>query len=284
MNENINGIILINKKAGYSSNKVVNKVKYSLGVKKAGHLGTLDVLGEGLLPVTINKGTKVFEYFLSKDKEYYTIFKFGQTTDTLDSEGEIIACDDKIISLDMVKSVVKHLIGKQKQMPPIYSAKKIGGQTAYKLARAGQDVQLSPKEIEIYDIECQGELSPNTFAFKVHCSSGTYIRSLARDMATLLGTYGIMQYIQRTRCGVFSLSDAYTLEDVENGDYKIIPLDTLFSSLPQINLDEKLKAKILNGVGVKCDKEEQYRVYGEGEFLGIGQAKNGTLTLSLRLC
>lgn len=279
----MNGIILVNKKSGVSSNKVVNKVKYCLKAKKAGHLGTLDVLGEGLLPVTINKGTKVFDYFLSKDKEYNTIFKFGQTTDTLDNEGEITEQDDKIITIDMLEKVLPSFIGKQNQMPPIYSAKKIGGKTAYSLARAGHEVLLSPKEIEVYNIVCLKQLEENTFLLKVHCSSGTYIRSLARDIATALGTYGVMQYIQRTRCGVFGLKDAFTVEDIESGNYKVIPLDDLFDDLDKIYLSDEETFKILNGVAVKVSKNGKFRIYGNNEFLGIGEAENDMLRFSLRL-
>lgn len=280
----MNGVILIDKKSGVSSNKVVNKVKYCLKAKKAGHLGTLDVLGEGLLPVTINKGTKVFDYFLSKDKVYKTIFKFGQTTETLDCEGEITNRDDKIITLDMVENVLPKFIGKQNQMPPVYSAKKVGGKTAYSLARAGQEVSLSPKEIEIYDLKCLKQLDENTFLLQVHCSSGTYIRSLARDIATALGTYGVMQYIQRTKCGVFKLKDAFTIEDVENGNYKLIPLDDLFKHYDEIHLMDEETEKILNGVAIKVNKSGELRVYGKGEFLGIGKVENDMLKFSLRLC
>lgn len=282
----MNGIILVNKKAGQSSNKVVNKVKYLIKADKAGHLGTLDVLGEGLLPVTINKGTKVFDYFLNKDKVYKTIFKFGETTETLDLEGEVTERDDKIITLDMVEKVLPQFIGKQNQMPPIYSAKKVGGHTAYSLARAGKEVSLSPKEIEIYNIECLKEVSQNTFEFEVHCSSGTYIRSLARDIASALGTFGVMQYIQRTKCGIFDIKDASTIEDIENGNFSIIVLDRLFLDHEKVDLSDDQTVKILNGMPVKLNdfSNGEYRVYGNGEFLGLGNVENNNLKLSLRLC
>lgn len=280
----MNGIILINKEAGVSSNKVVNKVKYLLQANKAGHLGTLDVLGEGLLPVTINKGTKVFEYFLQKDKEYKAIFKFGQTTDTLDLEGKITNQDDKIVTRDMLEKVLPQFVGKQNQMPPIYSAKKVGGKTAYHLARAGVEVALSPKEIEIYDIACLEQVNENTFLLNIHCSSGTYIRSLVRDIATALGTYGVMQHIQRTKCGMFSLKDAYTIEDIRNGDYCVIGLDDLFVEYEKVCLTDDETERILNGLAIKNWQNGEYRVYGEGKFLGIGKVQNNELKLRLRLC
>ena len=201
-------ILLLNKERGMSSNKAVNKVKFLLGASKAGHLGTLDVLGEGLLPVTLNKATKLFDYFLEKDKEYVTIFKFGQTSPTLDLEGELTE-EDKTLDLseEEVKKVLPKFIGRQNQLPPIYSAKKVNGQKAYSLAREGKDVDLKPKEIEIYDIRLLKKVDKNTFEFKVACSSGTFIRSLCRDIAKELSTCGVMQRIIRTRCGIFDLKD-----------------------------------------------------------------------------
>lgn len=282
----MNGIILVNKKAGQSSNKVVNKVKYLVKADKAGHLGTLDVLGEGLLPVTINKGTKVFDFFLKKDKVYKTIFKFGETTDTLDLEGEVTAKDDKIITMRMIEKVLPQFVGKQNQLPPIYSAKKVGGHTAYSLARAGKEVELSPKEIEIYQIKCLKEIEQNIFEFEVHCSSGTYIRSLARDIASALGTCGVMQYIQRTKCGIFSIKDAFTIEDVENGHYKIINLDELFLDFEKVCLTDEQTEKVLNGMTISLDNEHngQFRVYGKNQFLGLGNIDNNYLKITLRLC
>lgn len=279
----MNGIILVNKKSGVSSNQVVNKVKRLIKADKAGHLGTLDVLGEGLLPITINKGTKIFDYFLKKDKVYKTIFKFGETTDTLDLEGEVTARNDKVVTREMIENVLPQFLGKQFQLPPIYSAKKIGGQTAYNLAREGKEVKLSPKEIEIFSITCVDQVATNTFSFQVHCSSGTYIRSLARDLAQTLGTYGVMQYIQRTKCGMFNLEDSFSIEDIQNGKYKIISIDKVFEDVEKIQLDDKQTKCILNGLVVDVEIDGQYRVYGNDMFLGLGEANGKKLKLKLRL-
>lgn len=281
----MNGIILVDKKAGMSSNKVVNKVKHFLSANKAGHLGTLDLQGEGLLPVTINKGTKVFDYFLSKDKVYRTIFQFGVLTDTLDLEGEITQTDENAnISGQDIEKIIPDFIGKQSQMPPVYSAKKINGKTAYSLVRAGKEVALKPKDIEIYNISLIKQLDKNIFEFVVHCSAGTYIRSLARDMGEKLGTYGIMRYIQRTKCGMFSLEDASTLEQIENGDYKLILLDKIFEDYDSIKLSREHSQKLLNGQELTCQNSGTMRVYNEdNKFLGLGQVKDNRLKLSLRL-
>lgn len=281
----INGVILLNKERDVSSNKLVNKVKYLVKAKKAGHLGTLDVLGEGLLPITLGKGTKLFDYYLNKDKVYKTVFKFGETTDTLDLEGEITLKNDVVVSIDDLNSVLPCLTGKQAQVPPAYSAKKINGQKAYDLARAGQKVELKPKEIEIYSIKTLKQLAKNTFELEVHCSSGTYIRSLCRDIAEKLSTYGVMLSIQRTKCGNFSIVDSYSLQDVENGNYDIIALDSLFD-YAKIHLNKTQEKKILNGVAIDCGdfaQANKVKVYGENDFLGIGEITQSKLKLSLRL-
>ena len=285
----INGVILLNKQRGVSSNKAVNKVKYAVGAEKAGHLGTLDVLGEGLLPITLGKGTRLFDYYLNKDKVYKTVFKFGQTTDTLDLEGEITQTNEVDVSWDDLAEACTCFIGKQDQMPPIYSAKKINGQKAYDLARAGVEVQLKPKNIEIYSIKVLNKIEKNVFELEVHCSSGTYIRSLCRDIASKLSTYGVMLSIQRTRCGDFTIDYSYTIEQIQNGQFKVIALDGLFP-YPSITLNTHLKEKILNGVilpttslDLPKDLDDKVKVYSENEFLGIGEIADGKLKLSLRL-
>lgn len=280
----VNGIILINKERGISSNNVVNKVKHLLNADKAGHLGTLDVLGEGLLPVTLGKGTKLFDYFLNKDKVYKTVFKFGYTTTTLDLEGEVTDSNDKEINIDDLKKTIIKFIGKQNQMPPIYSAKKINGKKAYELARQGiQNIELKPKEIEIYSIDITNQVDYNTFEFIVHCSSGTYIRSLCRDIASSLSTFGVMLSIQRTRCGCFSIEDSFTLSDVKNGNYKILNLDTVFD-YEKMYLIESQYNKLLNGEKIVFNAGDGlYRTYFNQDFLGITEIKDNYMKFYLRL-
>ena len=279
----LNGIILINKERGISSNKVVNKVKYAVKAEKAGHLGTLDVLGEGLLPVTLGKGTKLFDYFLNKDKVYKTVFKFGETTDTLDLEGTVTQHNDVEVSLPQLIETAKSLEGRQEQMPPIYSAKKINGKKAYDLARAGVEVELKANEIEIYSIKILREVERNTFELEIHCSSGTYIRSICRDLATKLSTFGVMLSIQRTKCGFFDISNSYTLQDIENGNYKLVALDSVFD-YEKLDLRNNEAEKLLNGVVIPCQKQNgKVRLYREKQFLGIGSIKDNKLKFDLRL-
>jgi len=279
----LNGIVLVNKERGVSSNKVVNKVKYLLKADKAGHLGTLDVLGEGLLPITLGKSTKLFDYYLHKDKVYQTTFKFGETTATLDLEGDITDKNDVIVSFDDLQEAIKSFIGKKNQMPPEYSAKKIGGRKAYELARQGEQVELKPKEIEIYSIRIIKEIDVNTFILEIHCSSGTYIRSLCRDIAAKLSTYGVMQNILRTKCGDFYIEDSFSIENIEKDNFKIVQPETLFD-LKEIMLDDYLASRLLNGVIININEENgEYKIFHKQNFLGLGKVEKEKLKLTLRL-
>lgn len=277
------GIVLVNKPKGISSNKVVNIVKHALKAKKCGHLGTLDLEGEGLLPVTVNKGTKLFDFFLQKDKTYEANFVFGIETDTLDTSGKVMKVKEVNFTHSELENAVKGMIGKYAQMPPQYSAKKVNGKVGYKEARKGGTLNLSPKEVEVYDFKILGEVEKNIYRFEITCSSGTYIRSIARDLAYHLGTYGSMQCILRTRCGVFCLKDAYSLDEIESGNFKVIPCDSVFN-LPKITLSEKENFKILNGQILDIsEKDGEYKLYFGEKFLGVGEVKSGKLKMKLNL-
>ena len=277
------GIVLVNKPKGISSNKVVNIVKHALKAKKCGHLGTLDLEGEGLLPVTVNKGTKLFDFFLQKDKTYEANFVFGIETDTLDTSGKVMKVKEVNFTHSELENAVKGMIGKYAQMPPQYSAKKVNGKVGYKEARKGGTLNLSPKEVEVYDFKILGEVEKNIYRFEITCSSGTYIRSIARDLAYHLGTYGSMQCILRTRCGVFCLKDAYSLDEIESGNFKVIPCDSVFN-LPKISLSEKGNFKILNGQILDIsERDGEYKLYFGEKFLGVGEVKSGKLKMKLNL-
>ena len=279
---NESGIILINKPRGLSSFSVVNIIRRVLDVKKAGHLGTLDKEAEGLLPITLNSSTKLFDIFLNKDKTYTTKIKFGEKSDTFDLESKVEKIDNIVITEEMLKAVIPNFIGEQNQTPPNFSAKKINGMRAYKLALRGEDILLPPKKIKVYDIKLLRQLSANFFELEISCSSGTYIRAIARDLANDFSTYAVCYDIIRTRCGAFLLKDAFTLEEIKNGKYKIIKPDVLFD-YPTINLDLKDSLKLLNGALIKINlKDGKYKLYDEA-FLGIGNVENNNLKLELRL-
>lgn len=243
------GVILLHKPRGVSSNTAVNIVKRAVGASKAGHLGTLDVEAEGLLPITLNSATKLFDMFLHKDKEYLTTIKFGEERDTFDLEGEITRTDDKIITPEMINTALPSLTGKQMQMPPAYSAKKIGGRKAYDLIREGKQPDLAPKEVTVYDFSLLNQVGENMYVFKIACSSGTYVRALCRDLAQKLSTCAVCYDIIRTRCAIFDLQHANSLDDIKSGKFNLICPDALFDCekiwLPQTEIDKLLNGQFL---------------------------------------
>lgn len=299
------GIIILNKEIGISSNTAVNKVKFIVGAKKAGHLGTLDVLGEGVLPITLNKATRLFNYFLNKDKTYKAVFVFGFETSTLDCEGEITKSKYRKINREEIEKILHKFIGKIKQVPPQFSALKVNGKTAYKLARAGEKVDLKAREVEIYNLKILEDvnekkkiklkdrflqfhdidltsnndifkaLESNMFEFEITCSSGTYIRSLCRDLAKELSIYSTMLCIVRTKCGGFTLEEAKSLDDIKNGDFKIIDADKVID-LPSVFIDKSAEKDILNGKQVKVlpIRENSFKLYSGDTFIGIANNKN----------
>lgn len=253
------GFVNIIKPTGMSSSDVVCKVKKALKIKKVGHLGTLDPAASGVLPVAFGKATKFFDYFLKKDKEYIADVKFGILTDTLDSFGLITEYNNKIITRQDIELVLNQFIGKINQVPPMYSAIKINGKKACDLARVGQEVELKAREIEIYNIDLLGELADNFFRFKVHCSAGTYIRTLFNDIANVLGTIATTSVIIRSKSGSFKIENALTLDEIDENN--CVSIEEVFEGFNKIEIDDKVMLKkLLNGtklsraeLNIDCD-------------------------------
>lgn len=279
MNE-INGIIVINKPKNYTSHDVVAKVKRILNLKKVGHTGTLDPNATGVLPLLLNSGTKLSKYLINHDKEYEVTLKLGIKTDTLDSEGKILEerkVDTTILeNTENIKEVLNSFVGKQEQIPPMYSAIKVKGKKLYEYARNGENVEVQARQIEIYNIELKKvDIEEQEIEFEVECSKGTYIRSLCEDIATKLGTIGYMKELNRTRVGSFNIENSITLEELENYENinsKIITMEELLKSNEKIILNQKQLELFLNGVKLANDnKEGMYRIYNQDkQFIGIG--------------
>lgn len=222
------GLILLDKPKGISSFQAVKIVSKSLGKVKAGHMGTLDPEASGLLIIGINKGTKLFDKFLRGNKEYYATFQFGYETDTLDSAGSIIKSTHVKINKEQILQIISKFIGKQLQIPPLYSAKKINGCRAYNLARNNIEIELKPNEVELFDLSLIDKLcdvEKQLYTFKINCSSGFYVRSLGRDIANKLSTYATTTCIRRTKCCGFDVKNANSLEDIKNLKFSFISLD-----------------------------------------------------------
>lgn len=273
------GIINVYKPAGCSSNHILTLFKKKLNIKKVGHLGTLDPLGTGVLPVCIGKATRLFDYYLNKDKVYRAVFVFGKETDTLDSEGKIINENNSIISFEDISRVLPEFIGDFDQIPPMYSAKKVNGQKAYDLARNGVEIDLKPKKISIYDIKIIEQLQFNTFLFEIHCSSGTYIRSIVRDIAKKLNTFGYMGAIIRLKSGDFSIQNSTILEEITVKS--IIPIKNILENNEKVVLKNELYDKMVNGVKIKVDLNNKTNVVIEckNQIIGIADIINGVVNL-----
>lgn len=289
----MDGIILINKEKNCTSNNVVNKVKHILN-EKTGHIGTLDPNATGLLPILVGKGTKLSQYLINHDKEYEVELKLGIKTDTADAEGKILderEVPDNIIEKENVINVINSFIGKQKQVPPIYSAIKVNGKKLYEYARKNVEVEIQARDIEIYEIKLNTiNKIEKTIAFTVKCSKGTYIRSLCEDIAEKLGTIGYMKELNRTKVGIFSIQDSITVEKLEECSTDkarlnscLIKIESIFSEIygnnNKIKLDNKKLELFTNGVKLRYNLEDGlYRIYDvKSEFIGIGSIKNALL-------
>ena len=282
--EEISGIIIINKPKNYTSHDVVAKVKKILDIKKVGHTGTLDPNATGVLPLLLNQGTKLSKYLIEHDKEYEVVLKLGMKTDTLDGEGNKI--EERVVDwnkLQDVEEVLQSLKGKQKQVPPMYSAIKVKGKKLYEYARNGQTVEIEPREIEIYHIELQAiEKEKNEILFKVECSKGTYMRSLCEEVAKRLGTIGYMKELNRTKVGKFKIENAITLSYLEANTQKvinenIIVMEEFLKDKDSIHLNKRQLEKFLNGVKIEVKKGDGlYNIY-EKDYIGLGIVKNRRL-------
>lgn len=289
----MDGIILINKEKGCTSHDVVNKVKHIFN-EKVGHTGTLDPNATGLLPILVGKGTKLSAYLINHDKEYEVTLKLGIKTDTADSEGKVIneqKVDNSIMQSEKIVKVLDSFIGKQMQTPPIYSAIKINGKKLYEYARKNIEVEIEPRQIEIFSIQLD-EINEDEkiICFTVKCSKGTYVRSLCEDIAERLGTIGYMKELNRVKVGIFDIKNSIKIEELENNkdneDFlkrNLISIEELFIKLYGENntiflSDGKLNL-FLNGVKLKYSlKNGDYRIYNEkNEFIGIGSIQNSQL-------
>ena len=279
----MNGVIIVNKSKGYTSHDIVAKVKKITG-EKVGHTGTLDPLATGVLPLLIGKGTLCSKYLMNHDKTYKVVLKLGIKKSTGDEEGEIIqeeTVDEELLDESNVKTVLGSFLGEQEQIPPIYSAIKVNGKKLYEYARKGQQVEIEPRKITIYDIKLlKIDKASFEIQFEVSCSKGTYIRSLCEDIAERIGTVGYMKGLQRTRVGTFTIEQSVLVEDLnkENVEKHIITIEKLFENLENIELNERKLQLFLNGVKLSVDlKDGIYKIYSNEQFIGIGVVKDKLL-------
>lgn len=277
----MDGILIINKPKGYTSHDIVNVLRKKLNTKKIGHAGTLDPNATGVLIALVGKATKLSKYLIEHDKVYIAKLKLGEEKDTGDADGETICMEDvEEISTPNIEETLKSFLGKQQQKPPKYSAIKINGKKAYEYARQGQDVEIKPREIEIYDIDLLN-YSGNIITFKVKCSKGTYIRTLCEDIAKRLNTVGYTLELNRIKVDKFDIKDSIEIENLDNIEKikeKLYPIEEILEEYQKIYLNQKYLKLFLNGVKLK--KEEQdgvYTIYYNNNLIATGVIEKGIL-------
>ena len=286
----MDGIIIINKTKGCTSHDIVYKIKKMLN-EKVGHTGTLVPMAEGVLPILVGKGTLTSKYLINHDKKYIVELQLGTKTDTADGEGRIVKqqpVNKEILTTKNIEKILQSFVGKQEQIPPIYSAIKINGKKLYEYARKGQEIELKPRKIEIYNIKLINySVEEKQIKFEVFCGKGTYIRSLCEDIAIKFGTVGYMKSLKRIQVGDFKIEDSITIDELNNIIQKneldktktIITLEKLFEKIPSIRLDNRKLELFLNGVMLTQKQNEGvYKIYNQkDEFIGTGTIKDNLL-------
>lgn len=279
------GFININKAQGVSSAREVAVVK-RLSKTPCGHMGTLDPLADGVLPIAVGNATRLFDYFLSKRKTYVATFVFGTDYDTLDTTGSVVADGGRVPSKEEIESAIPSFVGDIEQVPPRYSAKSVGGRRGYELARSGVDFTLPPKKVSVYSVKLLSAEN-NAFRFEIECGGGTYIRSIARDMGATLKTFGAMSALTRTASGAFTIENSVKTCDLteENLSDFLIPTDSVLP-YESVYLDGATEKKLFNGLSVQTDlKDGSYKIYDKnGSFYGVASAKERVLRVRLKLC
>lgn len=278
----LNGVLIVDKPAGASSNAILQRCKRLFLANKAGHTGSLDPLATGVLPICFGESTKFSQFLLDSEKSYISTFRFGQATDTADAEGQVISeSDASAIQQSAVEQALVNFSGEIEQLPPMYSAIKKNGRPLYELARQGIDVERSPRRIHIKRLELLA-FRPGTYCevdIDVHCSKGTYIRSLAADIGDSLGVGGHVSSLRRTRVGPFAIEVAKSLSALEQErgdgpaqqlDHHVLDIDAAIHHLPALQLDENSGFYFSRGQSVMCN--QAYRIAAEGDTVRVFQA------------
>ena len=273
------GIIIIDKSPGWTSQDVAAKLRGLFGERRVGHGGTLDPMATGVLPVFLGRATRAVAFFESSDKEYIAGLRLGTVTDTQDVTGTVLEEHPVRVTREQVRAAVEALTGERMQVPPMYSAVKIGGRKLYELARAGKQVERPARAITVHAAEL---LEGEPLRFRVVCSKGTYVRTLCQELGEQLGCGGCMESLRRTRAGCYDLSSAHTVESLieltpEERMSLLLPVDSLFSDHPALTLTENQTRRVLCGGEFRHPAPGgTYRFYGpDGAFLALGRVEDG---------
>ena len=278
-----NGILIIDKPAGWTSMDVCAKLRGILREKRVGHGGTLDPMATGVLPVFVGRATRAVEFAEKGDKEYVAGLRLGLVTNTQDTTGETLEEREALVTGEQLEAALEKFRGDILQVPPMYSAVKVNGKKLYELARRGKEVERKPRPVTIHALELLGcPEAGEDFRLRVRCSKGTYIRTLCHDIGQVLGCGGAMSSLRRTMAAGFTLADAVTIEDVqEQGEALLRPLDSLFAQHPALTVRSPGQEKrVLSGnpITLPGTLDGTYRIYGRnGDFLCLSQARGGEL-------
>lgn len=275
----MNGIILVDKPKDWTSHDVVGKLRGILHERRIGHSGTLDPLATGLLVVFVGRATRAVEFAEADSKEYIAGLRLGITTDTQDITGNILHESEQNVSENELNSVIPEFVGYIQQIPPMYSAIKVGGKKLYELARKGEEIERKPRKINISKLSVCGR-DGEDYIIDVCCSKGTYIRTLCNDIGERLGCGACMSSLRRVKAGAFNISEAHTLDEIALCPEKyILPVDTLFSRYPELTVSESIDKRLRCGSFVRVSGADGiYRVYNETrEFLLLGEIRDGAL-------
>lgn len=280
----LNGIILVDKPCDWTSHDVVGKLRGILHERRIGHSGTLDPMATGLLVVFVGRATRAVEFAEADSKEYIAGLRLGISTDTQDITGNTLKSSNSLPSKAELEQALSAFKGEISQIPPMYSAIKVGGRKLYELARRGESVERKPRKVTIDKLDIIGENEGN-YVLDVVCSKGTYIRTLCNDIGDTLGCGGCMSSLRRVKAGAFSIEKAHTIDEIQaaadNGglDEIIIPVDRLFSAYPELTVRDTAEKKLRNGNVIKLAAPNgTYRVYTEtGGFLLLGEVADNKL-------
>ena len=278
----MNGIVIVDKPAGWTSQDVTARLRRVYGTRRIGHGGTLDPMATGVLPVFVGRATRGVEFFEHAEKGYEAILVPGLTTDTEDTTGTVLTSREVSLTKEQIEAVLPRFRGEILQVPPMYSALKVGGQKLCDLARKGREVAREPRPITIHELTFLGFEEGNV-RLQVACSKGTYIRTLCKDIGEALGCGACMGSLRRTRAGEYTLSDAVPLETLlesEHPEQYLRPVDSLFSSFPAVTLTANQEKRCRNGNAFSVTLAPgTYRAYSKtGEFLMLAQVSDGTMT------
>ena len=282
--QTVSGFINIHKPTGISSAAAVSKVRRLVGVP-CGHMGTLDPMASGVLPVALGNASRLFGYLLDKEKTYRATFRFGAETDTLDATGTLLREGLPVPSAEEIDAVLPRFCGEIDQLPPAYSAKSVNGVRAYRLAREGKEVCLQPKRVQIRAIDCLGRIGEASYEFSVVCGGGTYIRSLARDIAAACGTCALMSALVRERSGPFTIESSVAPADLtpENWRAHVLPPQDAFTR-PELRFDGEEAWRLRNGQRLPVrDADGEYKLWMDGDFYGIARVEGGAARAKVKL-